>query len=211
MIHHLMPGLSETDLRHMICSLVPSWRGDVLEDFTFLSGGYSNANVVFTRRQADQSQRYVLRIPQRTQPYVNRLTESAWYQRLPSSVGIRPVVLDIPTGRMISPWVEGDLLIDVFADRFSERDLLVYLQTLHSALPAVTERYSVPALLSAFAESSAQSGAGGGCSTPWSHPRTATGGNRHLPQRPESLEYSGNPERLGDLGLGICRPKRWYV
>ena len=159
MTHHILPGLSEAELREMICSLVPSWRADVLEDFTFLTGGYSNANVVFTRHKADQSQRYVLRIPQRTQPYVNRVIESAWYQRLPSSVGIRPVVLDIPTGRMISPWVEGNLLIDVFADRFTERDLLVYLQTLHSALPEVAERYSVPTLLSAFVESSEQSGA----------------------------------------------------
>ena len=97
-IHSSLLGISETELRNMIWSLVPSWRDDALEDFDFLSGGYSNANVVFTRRSADRGAQYVLRIPQRSQPYVNRVAESAWYQRLPASVGIRPVALDIPTG-----------------------------------------------------------------------------------------------------------------
>ena len=156
-IHSSLLGISETELRSMIRSLVPSWRDDGLEDFHFLSGGYSNANVVFTRRSADQGAQYVLRIPQRSQPYVNRVAESAWYQRLPASVGIRPVALDIPTGLMVSAWVDGELLVDVFADRFTECDLLVYLQTLHNALPAVAERYSVPALLSAFVGSGEQS------------------------------------------------------
>jgi len=149
-LHSSLLGFSETELRDMICSLVPSWRGDVLEDFAFLSGGYSNANVVFSRRRADQNERYVLRIPQRAQPYVNRVAESAWYHDLPSSVGIRPVALDIPTGRMISAWVDGALLVDVFADRFTEQDLLAYLRTLHGALPRVAQQYSVPALLPAF-------------------------------------------------------------
>jgi aminoglycoside phosphotransferase (APT) family kinase protein len=158
-LHSSLLGISETELRSMIRSLVPSWRDDGLEDFHFLSGGYSNANVVFTRRSADQDAQYVLRIPQRSQPYVNRVAESAWYQRLPASVGISPVALDIPTGLMVSAWVDGELLADVFADRFTESDLLVYLQTLHNALPTVAERYSVPALLSAFVGSGEQSGA----------------------------------------------------
>jgi len=156
-LHASLMGLSETELCKLICSLMPSWRDDALEDFDFLSGGYSNANVVFTRRSADQSGRYVLRIPMRSQPYVNRVAESAWYQRLPGSVGIRPIALDVPTGLMVSAWVDGELLVDVFADRFAESDLLTYLNSLHSALPVVPERYWVPTLLSAFIEPNAQS------------------------------------------------------
>jgi len=156
-LHSSLLGISETELRSMIRSLVPSWRDDGLEDFRFLSGGHSNANVVFTRRSTDQDAQYVLRIPQRAQPYVNRVAESAWYQRLPASVGIRPIAFDIPTGLMVSAWVDGELLVDVFADRFTESDLLLYLQTLHNALPAVSERYSVPALLSEFVGSGEQS------------------------------------------------------
>ena len=41
-IHSSLLGISETELRNMIWSLVPSWRDDGLEDFHFLSGGYSN-------------------------------------------------------------------------------------------------------------------------------------------------------------------------
>ena len=141
----------------MVCSLVPDWRDDALEDFDFLSGGYSNANVVFTHRGAERSARYVLRIPMRAQPYVNRVAEAAWYKRLPASVGIRPIALDVPTGVMVTAWVDGELLVDVFADGFSESDLLAYLHSLHSALPAVAERYCVPTLLPAFAEPDAQS------------------------------------------------------
>ena len=156
--HSSSLGFSKTELRDIICSLVPSWRDDALEDFDFLSGGYSNANIAFTRRSADQNERYVLRIPQRLQPYVNRVAESAWYLDLPPSVGIRPVALDIPTGQMISAWVGGELLVDVYADRFSENDLLTYLHTLHGALPYVAEQYSVPALLADFVGPSEQAG-----------------------------------------------------
>jgi aminoglycoside phosphotransferase (APT) family kinase protein len=119
--HSSSLGFSKTELRDIICSLVPSWRDDALEDFDFLSGGYSNANIAFTRRSADQNERYVLRIPQRLQPY-------------------------------------GELLVDVYADRFSENDLLTYLHTLHGALPYVAEQYSVPALLADFVGPSEQAG-----------------------------------------------------
>ena len=42
-----------------------------------------------SRRQ--RRARYVLRIPVRAQPYVNRAAESAWYRGLPESVGVRPI------------------------------------------------------------------------------------------------------------------------
>ena len=150
-------GLSETELCEMIYSLVPDWRGDALEDFDFLSGGYSNANVVFTHRGGQRRARYVLRIPVRAQPYVNRAAESVWYRGLPESVGVRPIALDVATGLMVTAWVDGELLVDVFADRFVQGDLLAYLHTLHSALPAVAQRYCVPTLLPAFVEPNAQS------------------------------------------------------
>jgi hypothetical protein len=210
-IHSSLLGISETELRNMIWSLVPSWRDDGLEDFHFLSGGYSNANVVFTRRSADQGAQYVLRIPQRSQPYVNRVAESAWYQRLPASVGIRPVALDIPTGLMVSAWVDGELLVDVFADRFTESDLLVYLQTLHNALPAVAERYSVPALLSAFVGSGEQSRAVVDALPPALTQEQQPAQTVTCHNDLEPVEYSGDCGWLGNLGLGVCRAKRCPV
>ena len=210
-LHSSLLGLSETELCDMVCSLVPDWRGDALEDFDFLSGGYSNANVVFTHRGAERSARYVLRIPMRAQPYVNRVAEAAWYKRLPASVGIRPIALDVPTGLMVTAWVDGELLVDVFADRFSESDLLAYLHSLHSALPAVAERYCVPTLLPAFAEPDAQSQTLLGSLPPALTATAAAGAEHHLPQRSEPVEHSGHPAWLGDLGLGICGAKRWPI
>ena len=64
-------GLSETELCEMIYSLVPDWRGDALEDFDFLSGGYSNANVVFTIEATERSALCAAHSV-RAQPYVNR-------------------------------------------------------------------------------------------------------------------------------------------
>lgn len=135
-------------LRDRIWAAVPDWHADKIGEFQFLSGGYSNANFAFSRRTSGVKERYVLRMPQRNQPYVNRVAETQWYQRLPSSIGIQPLVLDIQTGLMISPWVDGVLLVDTFEQHFNPDDLLNYLTKLHRALPVTYRQYHVPSLLS---------------------------------------------------------------
>ena len=123
--------------------LQPDW-GEI-SDIEYLSGGYSNANYTFRHGE----QRYVLRMPERVQPYVDRQREHGWYQGLPEGIGAKPVVLDIPTGRMIAPWVDGELLIDAWSD-LTTTDLLEYLVELHGRLPASEAVYDVAALAREF-------------------------------------------------------------
>ena len=144
-------------LRSQIWATAPAWRPDEIGNFEFLSGGYSNANYVFCRDAQGIQERYVLRVPQRTQPYVDRQAEAQWYQHLPSSVGVQPAFLDIQTGIMISPFVEGVLLID--AHDVSVAELMSYLKRLHHALPATSRRYHVPSLLPDFVGSDQPPGA----------------------------------------------------
>lgn len=142
--------LPVVQLRAKVCQLVPQWREDELSGFDFLSGGYSNTNFAFTRSAPGGEERYVLRIPQNKQPYVSRNAEITWYDQLPDTIGVRPLVLDYSSGQMISPWVEGKLLIDVFEETHSTDDLVSYLRRLHPALPKVNRRYHVPSLLPEF-------------------------------------------------------------
>ena len=151
-------GMSADELRVKIHTLVPKWLEDELDEFRYLSGGYSNVNVAFRHNNAafDQNNSlgtfYVLRLPQRPQPYVNRQAEAAWYERMPKSVGPAPLVLDVPSGEMITPLLAGDLLVDVFHQRYCEDDLTSYLQALHRQLPGVAEQYDVPTLVPQFIE-----------------------------------------------------------
>ncbi len=151
-------GLSADELRVKIYTLVPKWLEDELDEFRYLSGGYSNVNVAFRHNNAASDRNnslgtfYVLRLPQRPQPYVNRRAEAAWYERMPKSVGPAPLVLDVPSGEMITPLLTGDLLVDVFHQRYCEDDLTSYLQALHGQLPGVAEQYHVPTLVPQFIE-----------------------------------------------------------
>ena len=151
-------GMSADELREKIHTLMPKWLEDELDEFRYLSGGYSNLNVAFRRSYAASDRNntlgtyYVLRLPRRPQPYVNRQAEAAWYKRMPESVGPAPLVLDVPSGQMITPWLSGDLLVDVFHQRYCEDDLTSYLQALHGQLPGVAEQYHVPTLVPQFLE-----------------------------------------------------------
>ncbi len=143
-------NLQPHDLQTRIRDAMPAWADDAFRDFEFLSGGYSNANFAFWRDTPQTSERYALRIPTREQPYVDRRAEVEWYRQLPAFVGIQPTYLDPHTGLMISPWVEGELLVDVFASRFGVDDLLDYLRLLHQRLPETERHYHVPALMPDF-------------------------------------------------------------
>ena len=132
-----------------VLRLRPDW---VLADLTiceFLEGGYSNDNY----RISYKGEEFALRLPQRTQPYVDRFREKEWYARLPETVGIRPTVLDAASGCMLSPWVEGTLLVDCW-DSFCSDDLIDYLVDLHTALPDPGRNYVIQDLLDSYSSGS---------------------------------------------------------
>lgn len=135
-----MQGIEET-----IISLRPDWRPEDIEVVSYLEGGYSNRNY----RIRHTGQDYVVRIPEATQPFVDRAHESVWYKKLPASVGPAPLAHDIHTGAMLSEWVTGVLLVDHWRDHDSE-SLVHYLHALHSSLPDARRAYPLNDLLKQY-------------------------------------------------------------
>ena len=121
-----------------IRQLMPTWQATDITSIEYLSGGYSNTNYAFNHASC----RYVLRIPQVHQPYVDRVQEAVIYEQLPAGIGIRAIAASVETGAMITPWVEGPLLADV-GDKFSLATLAKYLQRLHTALPINNRHYDL--------------------------------------------------------------------
>jgi aminoglycoside phosphotransferase (APT) family kinase protein len=140
-----LEAMSEAEFVQALAGLMPDWRIDDVTDVEYLPGGYSNNNYAFSRADA----RYVLRIPQRTQPYVDRVHEQAWYARIPQGMAPVPLALDTETGVMLSPWVEGVLLIDAWPS-LTEADLIGYLRRLHRQMPADPRTYDLTALMTAY-------------------------------------------------------------
>ena len=126
--------------RH-IYDLVPQWRGRPVDSVEFLAGGFSNDNYAF----GIEGRRYVLRLPTVQQPFVDRIHEQQWYSRLPPKLSITPKAFDAKTGRMISEWVDGALLIDAWPN-LNEQLLLEYLSTLHGKMPEAGRDYDINAL-----------------------------------------------------------------
>jgi hypothetical protein len=127
------------ELARHVTTLRAGWRTDDLSGFELLPGGYSNENYQFVHRDA----RYVLRLPQRDRPFVDRRLECAFY-RAPGQARVPEIEAFDPTsGAMISRWEPGALL----SDRRPEPDALVpYLATLHRGLPPCGRAYDPIAL-----------------------------------------------------------------
>ena len=138
--------MSEADFEQALTALMPDWRIDDVTDIEYLPGGYSNINYALSHAGV----RYVLRIPQRSQPYVDRVHEQAWYARMPAGLAPAPLALDAETGVMLSPWVDGVLLIDAWPS-LRETDLIDYLTRLHAQIPADARTYDLAALMKAYA------------------------------------------------------------
>ena len=135
-------------VRAALADLLPDWTD--VSNVAFLPGGYSNRNYRFRRQGRD----YVLRVPLRAQPFVDRTHEALWYAGLPASVGVRPIALDEVSGLMVTPWLHGELLVDVFSPT-DEARLPTYLQELHSALPGTERSYALAALVSSYLQEDA--------------------------------------------------------
>ncbi|MEM7080749.1 MAG: phosphotransferase [Pseudomonadota bacterium] len=133
---------SAEELLSVLARLVPDWDLSLFGNIEFLEGGYSNQNFMLSYAQ----RRYALRIPGPAQPYVDRHIEDAFYKVLPEGVGTNPVAFDRASGAMLTPWVEGRLLIDVWQN-FNPQDLVKYLVDLHRKLPESERAYDVSYLL----------------------------------------------------------------
>ena len=122
---------------------MPDWQTTDLDNFEYMSGGYSSRNFSFERSASGVTEKYVLRLPQGQQPFVDRAAEQAFYGVLPRHTGADLVAFDVETGRMITRWIEGATLAEVFTDQFQEDDLVRYVKRLHSLLPTTTRIYDV--------------------------------------------------------------------
>jgi len=126
---------------------MPDWDVSAIEAVEYLPGGYSNANYTLTYR----NKRYVLRLPGKAQPFVDREHEQAWYARMPRHVGVQPEALNTDTGEMLTPWVEGELLVDAWP-KLNRGNLIDFLRGLHQSLPSDERHYDVSELSTAYWE-----------------------------------------------------------
>jgi len=190
--------MKDSQVAQTILRLSNDWSPDAISDVQYLEGGYSNLNFAFTYA----CEKYVVRIPERAQPYVDRKFENEWYRRLPEHF-VKPVFFEQETGCMISPWVAGVLLVDAL-DAVSLDALSRYLHQLHAELPVCARTYNVATLLQAYDPSLARLSAGAlkpldhtrPCHNdlnPWNIIVTATGWTTL------DWEYAGNNDPLFDL------------
>ena len=126
-------------LESALRKLVPEWDIDTVEVITYLEGGYSNDNYRIRYRDHE----YALRVPLRDQPLVDRHHERAWLDKLPNAIGVHPIAYDTEDGYMLSPWIEGDLLVDVWHQQSKPQELCDYLLSLHNSLPDAQRTYDL--------------------------------------------------------------------
>ena len=126
---------------------MPAWAPDELSQFEFMSGGFSNDNYSFYRNTPDKQQKYVLRVPKITQPFVNRSAELKTYQDMPKRVGVEVIAFQENSGCLITQWLNGHVLAETSDDFYNKHDLVNYVRTLHAALPNTTREYNVASLV----------------------------------------------------------------
>jgi aminoglycoside phosphotransferase (APT) family kinase protein len=122
------------DLTRWIVELVPAWDAAEISAFRYLEGGYSNDNYRFSHA----GEWYVLRVPRRRRPRIDRAQERAFYGHHNRPDAPELVALDVTNGRMITRWVAGRLLADL--DPAPAR-VVAYLRDLHARLPALPRVY----------------------------------------------------------------------
>ncbi len=126
---------------------MPAWAPDELSQFEFMSGGFSNDNYSFYRITADKQQKYVLRVPKITQPFVDRSAELKTYRGMPERVGVKVIAFEENSGCLITQWLNGQILAETSSDSYNQHDLVDYVRSLHAALPATKREYNVASLV----------------------------------------------------------------
>lgn len=130
---------SEAELRRVVVALRPDWQADALGPFEYLSGGYSNEN----HRFAHAGEAFVLRIPDRVRPFVDRAHEAAFYGMAHGVPMAALVAFDTASGTMLTRYVPGTLLSGAPVDAEA---ITSYVRVLHAALPPSGRCYD-PVLL----------------------------------------------------------------
>ena len=131
-------------------SVRKTWDLDLVTDVTYLAGGYSNANYKFSYA----GDAYAIRVPIKVQPGVDFDLEHTWLQALPDSVAPPLIAYESASGVLVTQWIEGDLLIDHFAQAADPGAVmdqaLDYVTHLHRVLPDASRRYDLEALLAVY-------------------------------------------------------------
>jgi len=129
----------QASLGRMLLALMPDWQIHELGPFEYLSGGYSNRNFRVRRN----TEAFVLRLPTRDRPYVDRGHEVSFYRSNHRARVPELVAFDRVTGNMLTRFESGPLLSEAEV----AHDLLIdYLSSLHSALPSSGRSYDPMAL-----------------------------------------------------------------
>lgn len=139
-------GNSESDVRliRRIESLLdqPVTAEEIV--FDYLPGGYSNENYRFSC----QGSTFVLRIPNRPRPFVDRTLELAFYQQTLTGLSIPELIaLDPDSGCMLTRYEPGDLLADSPPELGA---IIQYFKPFHAALPDSSRDYDPLALSRAY-------------------------------------------------------------
>ncbi len=137
---NFLPQSADTGfLTGIVSVLMPSWRAQDIGPFEYLSGGYSNENYRF----AHADEWYVLRVPDRERPFVDREHEAKFYRQRPAVRTAELIALDRSSGFLITRFEDGVLLCDAqpAIDRIAD-----YARQLHAGLPASGRHYDPIAL-----------------------------------------------------------------
>ncbi len=120
---------------------------DQISEVEYISTGYSNQNYSFKY----ESEYFIFRLPSTRQPFVDYDHESKWFETLPEDpLFIKPIVLDVKTGQMISRRIQGMLLADTYAESFDRQLLVDYVTSLHDRLPDCRRKYPLNELLEQY-------------------------------------------------------------
>ena len=127
-------------IREALRTLQPAWHPERIEQFEFLSGGYSNDNYRF----AYEGDEFVVRLPSRSRPFIDRRLERSFYEEHKGPPAIPELIaLDEATGNLLTRYVPGALLADA-PPRLEH--IADYLRSLHAALPESGRQYDPYAL-----------------------------------------------------------------
>ena len=137
-------GADAARLNQVLRTLMPDWQATAIEDFGYLSDGYSNENYRFDYQGAT----YVLRVPTRPRPLVDRNLERAFYLETTSAIPVPELIaLDTNTGYMLTRYEPGELLA---SSPPALKAIAAYLRPFHAALPPSARAYDPHELSRAY-------------------------------------------------------------
>ena len=141
-------------IREIVIRLMPSWQPDKISHVEYLSGGFSNENYAFRRTVTGTQKKYVLRVPEITQPFVDRREERNTYHAIAQNSGVTLIAFEESSGCLITQWLDGQLLAET-PDNYNAQDLVNYVKSMHAALPTTQRQYHVPSVVQLLSPSNA--------------------------------------------------------